>query len=142
MDAYSGYNQIKMHPTDEDKTEFITDRGIYCYRVMPFGLKNVGETFQRMVNKIFEEQMRRTMEVYVNDMLVKSLLCADYMQHLSEAFNHLRKYKVRLNPEKCTFEVASEKFLGYLITQWGIEVNPDQIFAILSMKFPTSVNEV
>ena len=57
-------------------------------------------------------------------MLVKSLQCLDHVQHLSEAFDHLRKYKVRLNPEKCTFDVASEKFLGYVVTQWGIELNP------------------
>jgi len=73
MDAYSGYNQIKMHPEDEDKMVFITDRGIYCYMVMPFGLKDVGATFQWMANKVFEEQIGRTMEVYVDDMLVKSL---------------------------------------------------------------------
>ena len=100
---------------------------------MTFGLKNVRVTFQRMVNKVFKELIRHTMEVYVNDILMKSLQCIDHVQHLSEAFDRLRKYKVRLNLENCTFDVASEKFLGYLVTQLGIEANLDQIFVILDM---------
>jgi len=89
MDAYSGYNQIKMHPTDEDKTAFTTGRAICCYKVMPFGLKNVGATFQRMVNKVFKELIRSTMEVYIDDMLVKSRDCSDHMKHLEETFAFL-----------------------------------------------------
>ena len=73
MDAYFGYNQIKMHPLDEDKTAFTTGRKIYCYKVMPFGFKNAGDTFQQMVNKVFKDLIRNTMEVYVDDMLVKSV---------------------------------------------------------------------
>jgi len=73
MDAYFDYHQIMMHPPDEDKTTFITGRRIYCCKVMPFGLKNVGATFQRMVNKVFKSLIGSTMEVYVDDMLVKSI---------------------------------------------------------------------
>ena len=73
MDAYSGYNQIHMCPEDEDKTAFTTDRGLYCYKVMPFGLKNAGATYQRLVKKIFSGLIGRTIEVYIDDMLVKSL---------------------------------------------------------------------
>jgi len=72
MDAYSRYKRIKMHPSDENKIAFTTGCAIYCYKVMPFGLKNVGATFQRMVNEVFKERIRNTMEVYVVDMLVKS----------------------------------------------------------------------
>ena len=79
MDAYSGYNQINMHPEDEDKTMFITDQGIYCYKVMPFRLKNARATFQRMVNKVFEEQIGHTMEVYVDDIFVNSLWYTDHL---------------------------------------------------------------
>ena len=125
MDAYYRYNQIKMYPPDEDKTSFITDRGIYYYKVMLFDLMNIGANFQRMVNKVFRKQIEHTMLVYINDMLMKSLQCVDYMQYLSEALDCLLKYKVRLNPKKCTFKVASEKFFTYLITQWGIEANPN-----------------
>jgi hypothetical protein len=72
MDAFSGYNQILMLPEDREKTTFITDRGLYCYKVMPFSLKNAGATYQRLVNKMFQAQIGRNMEVYVDDMLVKS----------------------------------------------------------------------
>jgi len=116
MDAFSGYNQIKMHPPDEDKTAFTTDQRIYCYKVMPLGLKNGRATFQRMVDKVFKDMIGRTMEVYVDGMLVKSILHTEHLQHLGKAFNLLRKYKVKLNPEKYTFGVAFGKFLGYLVT--------------------------
>ena len=82
------------------------------------------------------------MEVYVDDMLVKSTLRTDHLQHLGEAFNLLRKYKIKLNPEKCTFGVASGKFLGYLVTQRGIEADPNQISSILNMRSPTCMKEV
>ena len=72
MDAFSGYNQIKMAEEDQEKTAFITSQGLYCYKVMPFGLKNAGATYQRLVNKMFNKQIGRNMEVYVDDMLVKS----------------------------------------------------------------------
>ena len=92
MDAFSGYNQIRMAPEDEEKTAFITNRGLYCYRVMPFGLKNAGATYQRLVNKIFKEQIDRNMEVYVDDMLVKSKSFRDHVADLEETFDALRKY--------------------------------------------------
>ena len=90
-----------MHPPDKDKTAFATDREIYCYKIIPFGLKNVRATFQLMVNKVFD-LIGSTMEVYV-DMLVKSVQHTDHLQHLDKAFNLFRQYKVKLNPEKCTF---------------------------------------
>ena len=83
MDAYSGYNQMKMHPPEEDKKAFITDRGIYCYKMMPFELKNVGATFQLMVNKVFRKLIGQTMKVYINNMLVKSHWSTNHVQHLS-----------------------------------------------------------
>ena len=76
MDAFSGYNQILMHPEDQEKTSFVTERGIFCYKVMPFGLKNAGATYQRLVNKMFSDYLSKIMEVYIKDMLIKSL-CAE-----------------------------------------------------------------
>ena len=76
--AFTGYNQINMHPDDEDKIAFITNEGIFCYRFMLFGLKNVGATYQRMMNKVFTEQIGRNMKVYVDDILIKS---RDPQQH-------------------------------------------------------------
>ena len=89
MDAFSGYNQIRMAPEDEEKTAFITNRGLYCYRIMPFGLKNAGATYQRLVNKIFKEQIGRNMEVYVDDMLVKSKSSMNLVADLEETFSAL-----------------------------------------------------
>ncbi|MCV5002857.1 reverse transcriptase family protein, partial [Escherichia coli] len=80
MDAYSGYNQIPMYHRDEEHTAFITDRGLYCYKVMPFGLKNAGATYQRLVNKIFSELLGVSMEVYIDDMLVKSAKAQDHVE--------------------------------------------------------------
>ncbi|XP_057481981.1 uncharacterized protein LOC130768891 [Actinidia eriantha] len=103
MDAFSGYHHIKMYPPDIEKTSFITERGLYCYKVMPFGLKNTGTTYQRLVNKMFKEQIGKTMEVYIDDMLVKSLRAHNHVAHLEEAFDILRRHRMMLNPSKCIF---------------------------------------
>ena len=131
-----------MHPPDLEKTSFITPKGTYCSRVMPFGLKNAGATYQWMVNKMFQFQIRRTMEVYVVDMLVKSLATTDHIDHLQETFNILRSYHMKLNLEKCAFGVGSGKFLGFMVNQRGIEANLEKIKAILDMKSPSSTKEL
>ena len=131
-----------MHPPDEDKTAFTTGRRIYCYRVMPFGLKNNGATFQWMINKVFKDLIRSTMELYINNMLAKSVQCMDHLQHQDKAFDLLTQYKMKLSSKKCIFGVEFGKFLRYLVTQRGIEADPGQIFAILNMKSPTCVKEV
>jgi hypothetical protein len=127
MDAFSGYNQIQMAEEDHGKTSFITDRGLYCYKVMPFGLKNAGATYQRLVNRMFEKQMGRNVEVYVDDMLVKSTKALDHVSDLKETFDTIRRYRMRLNSAKCAFRVSSSKFLGYLVSQRGIEANPEKV---------------
>ncbi|CAL9018622.1 unnamed protein product, partial [Prunus brigantina] len=142
MDAYSGYNQIFMHPEDQAHTSFITDRGLYCYKVMPFGLKNAGATYQRLVNSIFAPLIGNTMEVYVDDMLVKSRTTDQHIPNLSAMFTILKQYKMRLNPTKCAFGVASGKFLGFMISQRGIEANPEKIQAILDMAIPKTVKDI
>ena len=113
MDAFSGYNQISMDPDDQEKISFVTGQGTYCYRVMPFGLKNAGATYQRLVNRMFQKQIGTTMEVYIDDMLVKSTTVELLIAHLSEAFQILRKYNMKLNPTKCAFGVSAGKFLGF-----------------------------
>ncbi|KAL2236302.1 UNVERIFIED_CONTAM: Retrovirus-related Pol polyprotein from transposon 17.6 [Sesamum indicum] len=109
---------------------------------MPFGLKNAGATYQRLVNRMFEDQIGRTMEVYVDDMLVKSSRSHDHIVYLEQTFATLRKFRMKLNPMKCTFGVTGGKFLGYLVSERGIEVNPEKIEAILKLKSPTTVKEV
>ncbi|KAL0457988.1 UNVERIFIED_CONTAM: hypothetical protein Slati_0426000 [Sesamum latifolium] len=109
---------------------------------MPFGLKNAGVTYQRLVDKFLRPQVGLNVEVYVDDMLVKSNKARDHIADLEETFSVLRKYKLKLNPGKCAFGVQGGRFLGFMVTQRGIEANPLKIKAILDMKAPSSVNEV
>ncbi|XP_077228555.1 uncharacterized protein LOC143861525 [Tasmannia lanceolata] len=115
MDAFSGYNQVRMYESDIPKPSFITDQGTYCYQVMPFGLKNAGATHLRLVNKLFRNQIGRNMEVYVDDMLVKSKKVSDHISDLKETFQVLREHNMKLNPAKSTFRVAAGKFLGFML---------------------------
>ena len=87
MDAVSGHNQILIDEEDQEKTSFVTSQGLYCYKVMPFGLKNVGATYQRLVNRMFSHQIGRNVEVYVDDMVVKSKDEANHLVDLKETFN-------------------------------------------------------
>nr|XP_009784363.1 PREDICTED: uncharacterized protein LOC104232764 [Nicotiana sylvestris] len=112
-----GYNQILMEEEDQEKTTVITNRGTYYYRVIPFGLKNIRASYQRLVIKLFKDQHAKTMEVYIDDIFVKFVKLEDHIDYLKEAFDILRKYKMKLNPEKCEFGVASGKFLGFLVSQ-------------------------
>jgi len=131
-----------MKPEDEEHTSFMTDRGLYCYKVMPFGLKNTGATYQRLVNMMFEEQIGKTMEVYVDDMLVKSKQVGDHVCDLEEMFRILRSYLMKLNPLKCAFGVASGKFIGFMVNNRGIEANPEKSKALIDMRLPIRVKDV
>ncbi|KAL0462005.1 UNVERIFIED_CONTAM: hypothetical protein Slati_0088100 [Sesamum latifolium] len=141
MDASQEYHQIMLAPEDRKKVSFITSEGTFCYVAMPFGLKNGGATYQRLVDKIFHPQIGRNVEVYVDDMLVKSKKAADHVKDLEETFSVLRKYKLKLNPAKCAFRVQGGRFLGFMVTQRGIEANLLKIKAIINMKAPTCLNE-
>ncbi|XP_050290085.1 uncharacterized protein LOC126728274 [Quercus robur] len=109
---------------------------------MPFGLKNAGAMDQRLVNQMFSNQIRRNVEVYVDDMLVKSKEEENHLDDLRETFNTLRQYNMKLNPSKCAFGVSSRKFLGFMVSQRGIEANPEKVRAILEMSSPKMVKEV
>ena len=142
MDAFSGYNQIKLDEADQEKTSFVTSQGLLCYKVMPFGLKNTGATYQRLMNKMFAHQLGRNVQVYVDDTLVKSRWEDDHLDDLNETFDTLYSYNMKLNPNKCTFEITAEKFLGFMVSQRGIKVNLDKIRAIMKMVPPRNVKEV
>jgi len=142
LDAYSRYNQIRMYPPDEVKTTFMIDRSNYCYRVMPFGLKNAGATYQRFMDKIFQGFLGRTMEVYIDDMVVKSAKAKGHTTDLKAVFDRVRRHDLRLNPEKCFFGVEGSKFLRFMITQRGIEANPNKCEAIMHMRSPVCLKEV
>ena len=131
MDAYSEYNQIPTYEPDEEHTSFITDRGLYYYKTMPFGLKNIGVTYQRLVNEIFTDLIGKSMEVYANNMLVKSKIARNHKEYLNQMFNIIRKYQMKLNLLKCAFGVGSGKFLAFMVNQHGIKVDPEKINALL-----------
>ncbi|GJZ31907.1 reverse transcriptase domain-containing protein [Tanacetum coccineum] len=119
LDAYKGYHQIKMANEDEEKTTFITSQGIFCYSKMPFGLKNAGATYQRLVDKAFQKQIGRNLEVYMDDLVIKSRTEQEIIRDIEETFKTLRKINMKLNPKKCTFAVEEGMFLGYM-AEWKV----------------------
>ncbi|GFY91124.1 hypothetical protein Acr_07g0013200 [Actinidia rufa] len=121
-------HELNVQP--DEKTAFITPRGVFYYKVMPFGLKNAEAAYQRMVTKMFKSVLGRIMDAYIDDMVVKSREESDHLRDLSEIFTILRQHKLKLNAVKCTFGIGSGKFLGHLVTRRGIEANLEQIAAI------------
>ena len=117
----------------------MTPVGNYHYKVMPFGLKNAGSTYQRMMTRMFEPQLGKVIELYIDDMVVKSKVVSE---HLEIVFGVLREHKLWLSASKCSFGVGPGKFLGYMITHRGIAVSLDQIKAINSLQAPRNPKEV
>ena len=131
-----------MDPNDQEKTSFDTRQRTYCYRVMPFGLKNAGATYQRLVNKMFQKQIGASMEVYIDNMLVKSVKAELHITHLADEFQVLKSYNIKLNLAKCAFGVSVGKFLGFVVKSRGIEENPDKIKVVLDMLPPSKFKEI
>ena len=131
-----------MDELDQEKTSFVTSQGLFCYKVKSFGLKSTSASYQRLMNKMFVNQIGRNVQVYVDDMLVKSRREDDHLEDLKETFDTLRSYNMKLNPSKCAFGVTAGKFLGVMVSQRGIEANPDKIRAIIEMAPPRNVKEV
>ena len=117
-------------------------QGLYCYKVMPFKLKNAGATYQRLVNQMLSKQIGRNMKVYLDDMLVKSREAKTHLANLQEVFDTLRRYKIKLNLAKFLLRVSPGKFLGFMMSQRGIEVNPEKVKAILDMASLKTVKKV
>ena len=114
---------------------------MYCYKVMSFGLKNAGTTYQQLVNKVFVDKIGQTMEVYVDDMLVKSLTIEQHIDDLASKFASLSLNNMRLNLKKCTFGVKARKFLCHMVSHIGIEANLEKIQAILDMPSLKSIKD-
>ncbi|RDX87608.1 Retrovirus-related Pol polyprotein from transposon 17.6, partial [Mucuna pruriens] len=142
MDDFSRYNQIFMAQEDREKTTFITLWGTFCYRVMPFGLKNARATYQRAMVALFHDMMHKEIEVYVDDMIAKSKTPEQHIEDLRKLFTRLRKYRLRLNPTKCTFVVKAGKLLGFVVSKRGIKVVSDKVKAIREMLTPKTDSEV
>ena len=116
LDAFQGYHQIALVAEDQERTAFISPNANYHYTVMPFGLKNAGATYQRMMTKMFRDKIGRTMKVYIDDMVVESKQEKGHIDDLKEVFEVLRRHKLRLNANFCAFGVGANKFLRYMIT--------------------------
>ena len=142
LDVFQGYHQIPLVMGDQEKMAFVTPTGNYHYKVIPFRLKNVGSTYQRMMTKMFELQLGKNIEVYIDDMMVKSKVVSEHVGNLGNIFEIVRRHKLRLNASKCSFSMGLGKFLGYIVTHCGIEINPDQIKAINSLQPPRNPKEV
>jgi hypothetical protein len=133
LDAYSGYHQIKMKESDQLVTSFITPFRMFCYVTMPFGIRNAGATYQRCMQHVFGDHIGRTVEAYVDDIVVKTRKADDLVGDLNIVFSCLRANGVKLNPEKCVFGVPRGMLLGYIVSQQGIEANPEKVAALERM---------
>nr|GEY79560.1 reverse transcriptase domain-containing protein [Tanacetum cinerariifolium] len=142
LDAYKGYHQIQLAESDEEKIAFHTGQGVYCYTKMPFGLKNAGATYQRLMYKAFESQMGRNIEVYVDDLVVKSHTEAKMVRDIEETFQTLRKINMKRNPKKCSFGLAEGVFLGYVVTLEGIKPCSDKTTVVLQLPSPQTIKDV
>ena len=131
-----------MAPEDEVHIAFQTLKGIYCYKVMPFRLKNAGATYQRAMQQIFDDILHKIVQCYVDNLVVKTKKRKDHLQDLRIVFNRLRKYQLKMNPLKCTFGITSENFLGFIVQHQGIEVDQSKIDAIQRMPEPKNLREL
>jgi hypothetical protein len=136
MDGFSGYNQIQIKPEDQHKTTFICPWGTFAYRKMPFGLKNVGATFQRAMSFVFHD-LKHIFEAYLYDLASCSRKRKDHPTHLRLIFERCRYFQIRLNPNKCRFCVTSGCLLGFIVSTMGIMVDPLKVEAIARFPPPT-----
>nr|GEU38146.1 reverse transcriptase domain-containing protein [Tanacetum cinerariifolium] len=141
LDAYKGYHQIQLAEPDVEKTTFHTGQWVYCYTKMHFGLKNADATYQRLMDKAFESQIGQNIEVYVDDLVVKSYTEAEMMRDIEETFRTLSKVNMKLNPKKCSFGLAEGIFLGYVVTSEGIKPCPDKTAVVLQLPSPRTIKE-
>ncbi|GJY81797.1 reverse transcriptase domain-containing protein [Tanacetum coccineum] len=142
LDAYKGYHQIQMAKEDEEKIAFYTEQGTYRYTKMSLGLKNVGATYQRLVDSTFQNQIGRNLEAYVDDMVIKSKEEKSLLADIAETFENLKTINMKLNPKKCSFGVEEVKFLGYMVTSEGIRANPKKTRAISDLQSPKTLKEM
>jgi hypothetical protein len=142
LDAYSSFHQIQMAREDRKHTTFVTVDGLYCYVVMPYGLKNALPTFVRAVSKTFGDLIRDMIEIYVDDIVVKTKRGSTLVEDLTLVFDKLRATCTKLNPEKCVFGVSAGKLLGFLVSHRGIEANPEKIKAIEAMRPSARIKDV
>lgn len=142
LDGFSRYNQVLVHPDDQDKTTFTTPWGTFMYSKMPFGLMNVGETFQRAMDISFSEEKDKFMVTYLDDITVYSKTNENHLQHLERMFLKCIKFGVSLNPKKSHFSLEEGKLLGHIISKDGIKIYLARVEAIGQIVLSRNKKEV
>jgi hypothetical protein len=142
LDCYSGYHQIALKEADQIKTTFITPFGTYAYKTMSFDLQNAEATYQHAIQMCFADQLHRNVEAYLDDVVIKTRNPDGLITDLEETFSRLRRFRWKLNPTKCIFRVPSQKLLGFIVSNQGIEANPVKISAITDMGAPATIKDV
>ena len=144
MDGNAGYNQIFMAPEDISKTAFRVPGavGLFEYLVMTFGLKNAGATYQRAMNYIFHDLIGKLVEIYIDDVVVKSTSAGGHLENLHKVLERTRRFGLRMNPKKCAFGVSAGQFLGFLVHERGIKIGLKSQEAVKAMKPPTTKKEL
>ena len=144
MDGNAGYNQIMMAEQDIHKTAFMCPGhiGAFEYTVMPFGLRNAGATYQRAMNSIFHDMIGHSLEVYIDDVVIKSPEEGNHVTSLRKAFLRMRQHKLKMNPKKCVFGVQAGNFLGFLVHQRGIEIDKNKAKSIIEVLPPQNKKEL
>ncbi|VVA38327.1 PREDICTED: LOW QUALITY PROTEIN, partial [Prunus dulcis] len=144
MDGNAGYNQIMVAEEDIHKTAFMCPGhiGAFEYTIMPFGLRNVGATYQRAMNSVFHDMIGHSLEVYIDDVVIKSPEEGDHVSNLKKAFLRMRQHKLKMNPKKCVFGVQADNFLGFLVHQRGIEIDKNKEKSIMEALPPRNKKEL
>jgi hypothetical protein len=144
MDGNAGYNQIFMAPEDINKTAFRVPGavGLFDYVVMTFGLKNAGATYQRAMNYIFHDLIGKLVEIYIDDVVVKSASVEGHLGDLQQVLERTRGFGLRINPKKCAFGVSASQFLGFLVHERGIKIGLKSQEAVRTMVLPTTKREL
>jgi hypothetical protein len=142
LDGFSGYNQVLVHPDDQEKTTFTTPWGTFMYVKMPFGLMNAGATFQRAMDIAFVDELGRFIVIYLDDVTVYSKSDEEHLQHLRRVFEKCRKFGISLNPKKTIFGLEEGKLLGNIISKYGIKIDPNRIVAIQKLEHPRNIKEL
>jgi hypothetical protein len=140
--CYFRYHQIPLKLEDQIKTSFITSFGTFYYTSMPFGLKSTGATYQRGIQQCLHSQHGCNAKAYIDDVVVKTWEDEGLISDLAETFDIIRKFKMKLNPDKRTFRVPLGKLLGYMLSHHGIDPNPEMVLAITKMKLPKSLHDI
>ena len=142
IDRFSCFNQIAVHPNDQEKTSFTMPWGTFMYAKMPFGLMNVGATFQRAMDITFMGEKDKFVLIYLDDITVYSSSHHDHFQHLRKVFLKCRKFGISLNPKKSQFSLEEGKLLGHVVSTAGVQIDPERVKAIQALALPRSKKDI